>query len=86
MEDDYELERRVSVRCAALSRRRSAGAGGDLPLQHLPPDLRRADALLRPFPAERVWTEQQLPWLRIDDDLPRFPKISAAVPSRALDD
>jgi hypothetical protein len=25
-------------------------------------------------------------WLRIDDGLPRFPKISSAVPSQALDD
>ena len=37
-------------------------------------------------PDDHVWTESQLPWLRIDDDLPRFPQISAAVPSRALDD
>lgn len=37
-------------------------------------------------PQDHVWIEQQLPWLRIDDDLPRFPRISAAVPSRALDD
>jgi hypothetical protein len=34
-------------------------------------------------PDDHVWTESQLPWLRIDDDLPRFPKISPAVPSRA---
>jgi hypothetical protein len=37
-------------------------------------------------PQDHVWTEQQLSWLRIDDDLPRFPTISSAVPSRALDD
>lgn len=37
-------------------------------------------------PDDHVWTESQLPWLRIDDDLPRFPQISAAVPSRALED
>ena len=37
-------------------------------------------------PQDHVWTEQQLPWLRVDDDLPRFPTISSAVPSRALDD
>ena len=36
-------------------------------------------------PEDHVWAEQQLPWLRIDDDLPRFARISPAVPSRALD-
>ena len=36
-------------------------------------------------PDDHVWTEGQLPWLRIDDDLPRFPRISSAVPSRAAD-
>ena len=37
-------------------------------------------------PDDHVWTESQLPWLTIDDDLPRYPRISGAVPSRALDD
>ncbi len=37
-------------------------------------------------PQDHVWTARQLPWLRIDDDLPRFPRISTAVPSRALDE
>ncbi len=41
------------------------------------PDLVRPD--------DHVWTQSQLPWLRISDDLPRFPHISSAVPSRALD-
>jgi hypothetical protein len=36
-------------------------------------------------PDDHVWTRQQLPWLHIEDDLPRFPTISSAVPSRALD-
>ena len=36
-------------------------------------------------PDDHVWTESQLPWLRIDDDLPRFPRISSAAPSSALD-
>ncbi len=36
-------------------------------------------------PQDHVWTESQLPWLKIDDDLPRFQRISSAVPSRALD-
>ena len=37
-------------------------------------------------PDDHVWTESQLPWLRIDDDLPRFARISSVVPSRALDE
>jgi hypothetical protein len=36
-------------------------------------------------PDDHVWTGQQLPWLQIADDLPRFPTISTAVPSRALE-
>jgi hypothetical protein len=35
---------------------------------------------------DHVWSESQLPWLKIDDDLPRFPRMSSAVPSRASDD
>lgn len=35
-------------------------------------------------PDDHVWAESQLPWLKIDDDLPRFQRISSAVPSRAL--
>ena len=36
-------------------------------------------------PDDHVWTQEQLPWLKIDDDRPRFAQISTAVPSRALD-
>ncbi len=36
-------------------------------------------------PDDHVWTESQLPWLRIDDDLQRFPRISSAVPSSAVE-
>jgi len=35
--------------------------------------------------ADHVWTEEQIPWLRIDDALPRFPRNSPAVPSKARD-
>jgi hypothetical protein len=35
-------------------------------------------------PDDHVWTKSQLAWLHIDDDLPRFPRNSSAVPSRAL--
>jgi hypothetical protein len=42
------------------------------------PDLVRVD--------DHVWTSSQLPWLKVDDDRPRFAKISDALPSRALDD
>ena len=34
-------------------------------------------------PDDHVWTEDQLPWLKIEDDLPRFPRNSSAVPSLA---
>jgi len=41
------------------------------------PDLVRPD--------DHVWTVSQLPWLEIVDDRPRFPTVSDAVPSRALE-
>ena len=41
------------------------------------PDLVRPD--------DHVWTTSQLPWLNLVDDRPRFPTVSDAVPSRALD-
>jgi hypothetical protein len=34
-------------------------------------------------PQDHVWTGSQIPWFRIDDDLPRFERSSASVPSRA---
>jgi hypothetical protein len=34
-------------------------------------------------PDDHVWTQSQLPWLRVVDDLPRFAGSSSAVPSRA---
>ncbi|MEE8275712.1 MAG: GFA family protein [Alphaproteobacteria bacterium] len=37
-------------------------------------------------PDDHVWSESQLPWLVISDDLPRFPQISDVVPSGALDE
>ena len=37
-------------------------------------------------PDDHVWTKQQLPWLRIEDALPRFLTISSAVPSRAVEE
>ena len=36
-------------------------------------------------PDDHVWTDSQFPWLRIEDDLPRFGRNSSAVPSRAED-
>jgi hypothetical protein len=36
-------------------------------------------------PHDHVWTSSQLPWLEVVDDLPRFPTISTAVPSRAIE-
>jgi hypothetical protein len=37
-------------------------------------------------PDDHVWTRSQLPWLRIEDDLPRFSHSSSAVPSRAVEE
>ena len=34
-------------------------------------------------PDDHVWCDSQLRWLSLDDDLPRYPRNSAAVPSRA---
>jgi hypothetical protein len=34
-------------------------------------------------PDDHVWTESQLPWLRIEDGAPRFARSSTAVPTRA---
>jgi hypothetical protein len=36
-------------------------------------------------PDDHVWTQSQIAWLRIDDELPRFARSSTAVPSRAED-
>jgi len=32
---------------------------------------------------DHVWTDQQIPWFRVADDLPRFHQSSSAVPSKA---
>jgi len=32
---------------------------------------------------DHVWTDQQIPWFRIADDLPRFRQSSSNVPSKA---
>ena len=34
-------------------------------------------------PDDHVWTENQVPWLRLDDGLPRFPRFSPAAPAPA---
>jgi hypothetical protein len=36
-------------------------------------------------PDDHVWTEHQLPWFEISDQLPRFRQSSSAVPTRALE-
>ena len=36
-------------------------------------------------PDDHVWTQSQLPWLNVVDDLPRFPQNSDAVPTDALE-
>ncbi len=37
-------------------------------------------------PDDHVWTQDQLPWFELADELPRFKRESSAVPTRALDD
>ncbi len=44
------------------------------------------DAPERVRPDDHVWTQEQLPWFEIADELPRFQRESPAVPTRALDD
>ncbi|MGJ0223513.1 GFA family protein [Streptococcus pyogenes] len=34
---------------------------------------------------DHVWTQERVSWFEIDDGLPRFPKSSSAVPSKATD-
>jgi hypothetical protein len=34
---------------------------------------------------DHVWTQDQLPWFEIKDQLPRFWQNSSAVPTKALD-
>ena len=35
---------------------------------------------------DHVWTQHQLPWLRIEDRLPRYTASSTAVPSKAAEE
>jgi hypothetical protein len=34
---------------------------------------------------DHVWTSERVAWFEIADDLPRFPRSCAAVPSKALE-
>jgi hypothetical protein len=36
-------------------------------------------------PNDHVWTQDQLPWFEIKDQLRRFPQNSSAVPTKAVD-
>ena len=36
-------------------------------------------------PNDHVWTSSRIEWFDVNDGLPRFPKSSTAVPSKALD-
>jgi hypothetical protein len=35
---------------------------------------------------DHVWTQDQLPWFEVNDQLPRFKQNSSAVPTKALGD
>jgi len=43
------------------------------------------DEPARVHPDDHVWTQDQLSWFEIKDQLRRFPQGSSAVPSRAVD-
>jgi hypothetical protein len=34
-------------------------------------------------PDDHVWTQSQLPWFQVNDNLPRFKQSSTAVPTKA---
>jgi hypothetical protein len=36
-------------------------------------------------PNDHVWTQDQLPWFEIKDQLRRFPQSSSVVPTKAVD-
>jgi hypothetical protein len=36
-------------------------------------------------PNDHVWTQDQLPWFEVKDELQRFPQNSSAVPTKAVD-
>ena len=55
-------------------------------IQGMTRNPRRQDPVFIAHPIvvdDHVWTEDQLPWLRVEDDLPRFSRNSSASPSRA---
>ncbi|NJK64450.1 MAG: hypothetical protein HC921_18750 [Synechococcaceae cyanobacterium SM2_3_1] len=35
---------------------------------------------------DHLWTQQQIPWFHVSDQLPRFPQSSSAVPTKARND
>lgn len=38
------------------------------------------------FPDDHVWVEDQLPWVKISDDLPKFRQSSPAVATKAAEE
>jgi len=38
----------------------------------------------RVYPDDHVWTQDQIPWFEIKDQLPRFRQNSSAIPTRAV--
>lgn len=40
----------------------------------------------RVTPEDHVWTDSRISWFEVKDDLPRFPRSSSAVPSKAEDE
>ena len=40
----------------------------------------------RVIPQDHVWTESQISWFEVEDELPRYPRSSSAAASRAEDE
>lgn len=40
----------------------------------------------RVTPQDHVWADSQIAWFKVTDDLPRFPRSSSAVASKAEDE
>jgi hypothetical protein len=40
----------------------------------------------RVSPQDHVWTDSKIPWFEVEDELPKFPRSSSAVASKAEDE
>ncbi len=75
-----EAERGIRARCGSTLTMHEADLDDRVQVA-----LASLDHPERVTPDDHVWTQGQLGWLRIDDGLPRYPRIRPAVPSRAVE-